>query len=287
MQDPVQPLLDAQDGPPFSVRAARGTDFVVVCDHASRTIPRSLGSLGLGERALQTHIASDLGALVVAERVAELLDATLIAARFSRLVIDCNRYPWDPASIAAVSAGTAVPGNSNLGTAQRLARVQGIFVPYQGAVADKLDSIIAQGKRPTLVSIHSCTQVLNGPARPWPVGLSYVPGSDYSRQCIRALEHLGTDPVGDNEPYTLEPGEDYTVPEQALRRGLNYLQVEFRQDLVDTQAAARAWGERLVAAMSMAASHSQPTQLRWAPAWASPHLSAAGPHLFTAPGDAI
>ena len=285
MQDPAPPLLAAEDGPAFSVLAARGTEFVVVCDHASRSVPRALGSLGLDQRALQTHIACDIGALMVAERVAQLLDAPLVAARFSRLVIDCNRYPWDPASITGVSAGTPVPGNRALDASQRLARIAGIFLPYQRAVADQLDAIIALGKRPTLVSIHTCTPVLDGPARPWPVGLSYVPGSEYSRRCIRALRQLGTEPVGDNEPYTLEPGEDYTVPEQALRRGLDYLQVEFRQDLLDTQGSARAWGERLVEAMSMAAAPAPPSRTRWIPAWPCPHLAAPGPQLLVAPGN--
>ena len=45
--------------------------------------------------------------------------------------------------------------------------------------------------------------------------------------------------VGDNEPYGLDPAQDYSTPEHAFSRGLDYLQVEFRQDLVATEAGQR------------------------------------------------
>ena len=40
--------------------------------------------------------------------------------------------------------------------------------------------------------------------------------------------------VGDNEPYDMDPAADFSTPEHALAHGLDYLQVEFRQDLVAT-----------------------------------------------------
>src|SRR5258708_7459989 len=65
--------------------------FVLNCDHASRRIPRALGTLGLSESALATHIAWDIGAARVAQLLSEKLDATLLLQNYSRLVIDCNR----------------------------------------------------------------------------------------------------------------------------------------------------------------------------------------------------
>ena len=47
--------------------------------------------------------------------------------------------------------------------------------------------------------------------------------------------------VGDNQPYSLDLGEDYTVPEHAMRRGLAHLQIEIRQDLVDDHEGATRW----------------------------------------------
>ena len=97
--------------------------FVFTCDHASNFMPPEFGSLGLPEAELSRHIAWDPGALPVARRMAEALDATLIEACLSRLVIDCNR-PLDADNlICETSEGTVIPGNSNLTAEQRQARI--------------------------------------------------------------------------------------------------------------------------------------------------------------------
>jgi predicted N-formylglutamate amidohydrolase len=67
--------------------------FVITVDHASSRIARRLAGLGLPAGELERHIAWDIGALAVAERVASALDAPLVASNYSRLEIDCNRDP--------------------------------------------------------------------------------------------------------------------------------------------------------------------------------------------------
>ena len=44
-------------------------------------------------------------------------------------------------------------------------------------------------------------------------------------------------------PYGLEPEEDYTVPEHAMKRGLPHLQFEVRQDLVADEKGAHLWAD--------------------------------------------
>ena len=283
MPNPPTPILGAADHPPFILRRAAGTAFLVVCDHASAAIPAALGALGLTPDILGTHIASDIGARWVAERVAARLDATLISAGYSRLVIDCNRYPWDPASIAGQSAGTHVTGNEELDHAARDARLAEIFLPYHRAIATALRDLMERGARPVLVSMHSCTPMLAGPPRPWPIGLSYTAPGGFSRRCIGALRRAGLNPVGDNEPYALEPGVDYTIPEHAQRAGLEYLQVEFRQDLIGTEAHAHQWADRLLDAIveASAAGASSAAEV-WIPSWPCPH-QAVGAAALLAP----
>jgi predicted N-formylglutamate amidohydrolase len=275
-------ILSADDGPPVRVRAGSDDAFLILCDHASVAIPRALGTLGLSAGTLSTHIACDIGAGWVAERLAARLAATQVTAGYSRLVIDCNRYPWDPASIASASAGTAVPGNAALTQAERIARIAEIFLPYQRAVEAALDGLIARGASPVVLSIHSCTPQLGGEWRPWPVGLSYAPPADLSARCVAALRRASSPPIGNNQPYTLDLGIDYTVPEHALRRGLRYLQVEFRQDLVATPAAAHAWADRFEGALRAAVAGAAP-QTAWSPAWPSPHRGPDAARLLTAP----
>ena len=77
-------------------------------------IPRSLGDLGLPASELTRHIAWDIGIAGVAEALSKHLDAHLIAQRYSRLVIDCNRPPVAPSSIPRISEATSIPGNEAL-----------------------------------------------------------------------------------------------------------------------------------------------------------------------------
>lgn len=111
-------LLDASEPSPVEVVGEAGrSPFVIVCDHAGRELPRSLGSLGLSPTDLQAHIAWDIGAAGVARELAQKLDAQLFLQRYSRLVIDCNRPLSAPDSIASKSGGIPIPGNEELSAA--------------------------------------------------------------------------------------------------------------------------------------------------------------------------
>jgi predicted N-formylglutamate amidohydrolase len=92
MQQPAEYRLLEPDepSPVLEERRDGSSDFVIVVDHASRRIPRRLGTLGLPPAELERHIAWDIGALGVASRVAAALDAPLLAQNYSRLVIDCK-----------------------------------------------------------------------------------------------------------------------------------------------------------------------------------------------------
>lgn len=87
-------LLAAHEPQPLEVANAEGgSDFVLICEHAGRRIPESLGDLGLPPHELSRHIAWDIGAREISLALAEKLDAPLFMQRYSRLVCDCNRRP--------------------------------------------------------------------------------------------------------------------------------------------------------------------------------------------------
>jgi hypothetical protein len=65
----------------------------------------------------------------VARRLAQHLDAPLVASGYSRLVIDCNRPLTSEESIAITSAGMVVPGNAAIGAADRALRAKALFAP--------------------------------------------------------------------------------------------------------------------------------------------------------------
>src|SRR3954470_12022685 len=108
-------LLHGDEVPPVLEQNADGASaFLFTCDHYGRLLPRALGDLGLDETELERHIAWDIGIAGVAEAVSRALGAHLIAQRYSRLVIDCNRSPKAPNSIPMISERTTIPGNEGL-----------------------------------------------------------------------------------------------------------------------------------------------------------------------------
>src|SRR6478735_8531318 len=87
-------LLGSEDVPPVcEYNEAGSSPFLLTCDHYGRLIPQALGDLGVAASELERHIAWDIGIAGVAEGLARNLGAHLIAQRYSRLVIDCNRPP--------------------------------------------------------------------------------------------------------------------------------------------------------------------------------------------------
>src|SRR3981081_1616043 len=107
--------LEAADVPPVREENTAGrSPFLLTCDHYGRLIPKILGDLGLPASELSRHIAWDIGVAGVADALSRHLNAHLIAQRYSRLVIDCNRPPCAASSIPVVSEATAIKANERL-----------------------------------------------------------------------------------------------------------------------------------------------------------------------------
>jgi predicted N-formylglutamate amidohydrolase len=220
--------------------------FLLVGDHAGREIPRSLGALGLTPAALGAHIACDIGVAGLGALVSDALDATFIAQRYSRLVIDCNRDPARPDSIAEVSDGVEVPGNAALSGQARAARIGEVFQPYHACIAAQLDGRAEAGRPTMLICLHSFTPVMGGKPRPWRFGVLHMGDSPFSNAILAGLRGaLAADLVGDNEPYRMD-GADYTAPRHAIARGLDYLELEVRQDLIANPSGRAAVAEMLI-----------------------------------------
>ena len=238
-------LLDSNDPEPVKILNPTGTSmFLLVCDHAGRLFPERLGDLGVAAADRERHIAWDIGAAGVCEILARALDAVAIAQVYSRLVIDCNRRPGHPTSIAPHSDGTAVPGNLGLDEADSSARVAEIFQPYHTAIAAELDRRAADARPAVVVAVHSFTPVFGGETRPWEAGVLYNRDPRLSLALAALLRSAGYH-VGDNEPYRLSDESDYTIPVHAERRSLPYVEVEIRQDLIADAAGQAKWAALL------------------------------------------
>ena len=219
---------------------------LVVCDHARNALPPGYGTLGLPAPALERHIAYDIGARWIAMRLAERLGAPAVLSTFSRLLIDPNRGADDPTLVMRYSDGAIVPGNARANEAEIDSRIRRYWQPYRDAVQATAEAMLASGRPPAIVSIHTFTDDWRGFKRPWKIGVLYDDDDRMARALLGALARDGLAPheIGDNEPYAGGLKGD-TIDAVAHARGLLNVLIEVRQDLVGTPDAAEAWADRL------------------------------------------
>ncbi len=240
------PLLARGGKPAFERCPGRaGARVLLVCDHASKLVPRALNRLGLDDAALSQHIGWDIGAGDVTRNLARALVLPAVLFGHSRLVIDCNRDPDDPTSIPQTSDGVAIPGNRDLTAAARQDRRRHLFEPYHAAIAAWIAASLESGIFPALIGVHSFTPSMNGNARPWHVGVLWDGDGRIALPLLASLRGEAGLIVGDNQPYSARQPAGYSMRHHASNRGLPHVALEIRQDLIAADAGARDWAELL------------------------------------------
>lgn len=218
--------------------------LVLLCDHASNRVPPEYGSLGLPPEQFARHIAYDIGARDLTLGLAARLNAHAVLSCFSRLLIDPNRGMDDPTLIMRISDGAAVPGNRDVGDAERQRRIARFHAPYHAAIAGAVRQVKAGGHVPFLVSIHSFTPVWRGWPRPWQVGILWDRDEAVARAMIRGFLAQGDLVVGDNEPYHGALEGD-TLNTHGTKPGLPHALIEVRQDLIASKTGVDEWVDRV------------------------------------------
>jgi len=246
-------LLGENDPVVFRIERARGTSpFLLTCDHAGRSIPRRLQDLGLSEQERSSHMGWDLGVAALGDRLSERLDAFLILHNYSRLVIDANRPPWAPDSIPTLSERTRITANDDLSPADRDQRFRELFQPYHQRLREELDARLTASAPCVLVALHTFTPIYLDERRPWHIGVLYGRDARLGRRLGAELRKAGAWNVADNEPYSVSDDTDYTIIEHGERRNIPHVEIEIRQDLLETQSDIQDWAERLGTALEKA-----------------------------------
>ena len=229
---PAESLLTRSEPQPFKVlNPLSDVPILLVCDHASCRFPGALGDLGLDPFARRCHLAIDIGAGPLTERLARRLGVTAVLSRYSRLIVDCNRELLDPGAFLEFGDGILVPGNRNLTQADKDLRADAIYWPYHGAIDAQLRRLRTIGPPPAFISVHSFTPVLNGVSRPWQVGVLWDKDQSLSEIFIDEFRAAGLH-TGDNEPYSGKAPQDYTIDNHAEPIDLPHVGIEIRQDLI-------------------------------------------------------
>ena len=230
-----QPLLSADEPGPFQVlNPLCKSPILLVCDHASCRFPKSLGDMGLDPAARRCHLAVDIGAGPLTERLAGSLGVTSVLAQYSRLVMDCNRQLMDPGAHLEYGDGIVVPGNKNLHQADKDLRAKTLYWPYHDAVDKQIQRLRNIGPPPAFIAIHSFTPVMNGEARPWEMGVLWDADTRLRDIFLEGFSDAGFR-VGDNEPYSGKAPQDFTIDHHAEEIGLPHVGIEIRQDLIDDE----------------------------------------------------
>lgn len=216
--------------------------WLITCDHATNTVPPDVGggSLGLAREDMERHIAYDVGAWGVSQHLGVLLNGPVIAANFSRLVIDPNRGEDDPTLLMKLYDGSVIPANRHADADERERRLNAYYRPYHRELAR-----LAALPHMVIVAIHSFTRQLRGhEPRPWHIGILHTADERLSRPLLELLHAERDLVVGDNEPYSGHlPGD--SIDRHATATGRPNVLIEIRNDLIADHAGQREWAERL------------------------------------------
>lgn len=223
--------------------AGRPGGILLVADHASNRLPEGI-DLGVPQALLDDHIAVDIGVEPLAQALALRLGCPALIARYSRLLVDLNRDPHEPNVIPALSDGHAIPANQSLTPEQRQQRIARYWEPYHAALA----AAIERHSPVMLLNLHSFTPRLASrpeEVRPWEVGVLYNGDARAALPAIRFFRERDI-VTGDNEPYS---GRllNATMNRHAEARGLPYLGLEVRQDLIADAGGVERWCGKIAA----------------------------------------
>jgi predicted N-formylglutamate amidohydrolase len=149
--------------------------LLLTCEHGGHRVPQQDRALFRGKRRLlASERGWDPGALEVARRLARALDAPLIAATTTRLLVDLNRSPHNPAVFSEFTRG--LPRK----------RRELLLARHHRPHWDRVQAAVAaQHGRVLHLALHSFTPVWRGAERRFEVGILYDP----SRRRERSLAH--------------------------------------------------------------------------------------------------
>lgn len=146
--------------------------LLLSCEHGGNRVPPEYRALFADKRELlRSHRGWDPGALIVAKDLACRFEAELVAATTTRLLVDLNRSPHNPAVVPAFAA-------ERLTAERREALLEGLHRAHW----DRVRAGVRHSKRAVVhVGVHSFTPNLRGVRRNFEVGILYDPQREGER----------------------------------------------------------------------------------------------------------
>jgi predicted N-formylglutamate amidohydrolase len=141
---------------------------LVTCEHGGNRVPAAYVEWFAGaDKALASHRGHDPGALAMARTLASRLQAQLIFATVSRLVVELNRSSRNPR--------LSSPFIRQAPAAIRREIYERYYVPYWRSVQAAVQRALEHDSHVVHIGSHSFTPVLDGHVRDTDIGLLYDP----------------------------------------------------------------------------------------------------------------
>lgn len=225
------------------LRADQPSPVVLLCEHASAALPPEDAHVAHPADLpwLGTHWGVDLGAGPLTRALSARLGAPALLGVVSRLVCDLNRPEDHPELARPEVEGHRLGFNAALDAAARDRRVERWHRPWHAAA----DALVGAHRRHSrlLLSVHSFTPCYLGQRREVELGVLYddhEPEALALHAALQARWPGGRDRVRLNEPWSGKAGLIYSPARHANAHGLPTLELELRQDLIETPAQVAA-----------------------------------------------
>lgn len=241
-QNVGNPIAGEQFSPAEVINPQGDFPLLLVCEHASDNIPSELNDLGVSPETRKSHAVYDIGAKGVAIEISRILNCPLIISNVSRIVIDCNRDPYSPASVPAQSEIHFIPGNKFITREEHHRRVQTYFHPFHDLVETYLNN---NPWIKSFIAIHSFTPVFYGVDRHVDLGVLFEVENMLAEYLLQMLIEIDIFRVVPNEPYKPDPKVVHTVKRHAAARNLPNVMVEIRNSLIRTETNQKRMGRLL------------------------------------------
>lgn len=226
------------------------SNLVLTCEHADNQIPDDLDvQPDRRERTwLEEHWGWDPGAAEVVRSLVDLLDATAVMNRYTRLLCDVNRALHETDLVRTEVLGEPISFNQGLTTADIRRRVERFHIPYHDDVDRHLERRVEQNPELVLVSVHTFTPVLDDDVRNVELGVLFDHAQPYAPEVAPHFRDSDFR-VALNEPYSGVDGLIYSAKRHGVEHGVRHFELEVRNDLVDTPEDIREVSRRIAASI--------------------------------------
>jgi predicted N-formylglutamate amidohydrolase len=219
-------------------RSCVTTHYIITCEHGGNRIPSRYREFFRGhEDLLRSHRGYDSGALRVAREMAAALQAPLLAATVSRLLIDLNRSLGHPKAFSEVTRPLPPDIREEI--------ITRYYLPFRIKAETMIAQAVERGAQVVHVSCHTFTPEMDGKVRNADVGLLYDPARpEEAALCRRWQDMLHSHDAAlktrMNYPY-LGVSDGFTVYLRRRFPGEQYVGLELEMNQRHVHHGAPGW----------------------------------------------